>query len=161
MLNQPINLRQPFQHKSLWWDNCTFGRVRKKAVIFCEISANMWSIQGPNFDGFCTNNTTKTKNGTFSLLCGTFQRPKVPIFVFVPLLAQEPSNLGPNGPHIGWDFTKNEAFYIFSHHHNLACPMCQKVHETTCMGNQTLSTESKSNHFPTPTFLNSKAPSPW
>ncbi len=29
------------------------------------------------------------------LLCGTFQRPKVPLFVFVPLLAQEPSNLGP------------------------------------------------------------------
>ncbi len=29
------------------------------------------------------------------LLCGTFQRSNVPIFIFVPLLAQEPWNLGP------------------------------------------------------------------
>ena len=44
---------------------------------------------GPNFGGFCANNTTKTKVGVVS------QRPNVPLFVFVPLLAQEPSNLGP------------------------------------------------------------------
>ncbi len=27
MLNQPVILRQPFQHKNLCWDDCTFGRV--------------------------------------------------------------------------------------------------------------------------------------
>ena len=47
---------------------------------------------GPNFDGFCANNTTKRKIGAL---------PNVPLFVFVSLLAQEPSNLGPNGPQIG------------------------------------------------------------
>ncbi len=52
---------------------------------------------GPNFDGFCANNTTKTKIGAFSL----WKVPNVPLFVFVPLLAQEQSNLGPNGPQIG------------------------------------------------------------
>ena len=52
---------------------------------------------GPNFDGFCANNNTKTNYAEPSKDYQGVEgkRPKVPIFVFVPLLAQEPSNLGP------------------------------------------------------------------
>ena len=39
------------------------------------------------------------------LLCGTIQRPNVPSVIFVVLFAQEPSNLGPNGPNIRRSFT--------------------------------------------------------
>ena len=49
---------------------------------------------GPNFDGFCANNTTKMKVGVFSLWKVPHSR-NVPLFDFLPLLAQEPSNLGP------------------------------------------------------------------
>ena len=35
----------------------------------------------------------------------TLQKRKCATFRFLPILAHEPSNLGPNGPQIGWDFT--------------------------------------------------------
>ncbi len=42
---------------------------------------------GPNFDGFCANNTTKTKSGTF--------RPNLPIFVFCAIISTGATKLKP------------------------------------------------------------------
>ena len=39
------------------------------------------------------------------------------------LFAQKPSKLGPNGPHIGWDFTYVMKTYIFKIHGNEVCAM--------------------------------------
>ncbi len=50
---------------------------------------------GPNFDGFCRNNTTKMRSGTF---------------VFVPLLAQELSNLDPKEAELPLRLTSDSLF---------------------------------------------------
>ncbi len=49
----------------------------------------------------------------FFVLCGTMQRPKVPIFVFVPLLAQEPSNLDPKEAELPLRLTFKREMYYF------------------------------------------------
>ncbi len=117
-LNLIVPSAQIVHMSSIYMATKMFGQELHNAVQnnICVSNVKAQSIcgpLGPNFDGFCANNTTKTKIGVFSLwkvlLCGTFQRPNVPLFVFMPLLAQEPSNLGPNGPQIGWDFTNRLA----------------------------------------------------
>ncbi len=84
------------------WDDLTYTEcltklfgLKSRALAKYVKSQPICGPFGPNLDGFCANNTTKTKIGEFSLWtkCATFR--------FVPLLAQEPSNLGPNEPQIG------------------------------------------------------------
>ena len=68
--------------------------------ITCEISANIWSIWGPlgpNLDGFCANNTIKTKIRIFTLR-------KLPKTKCANSLAQEASNLGPKRGRITVEF---------------------------------------------------------
>ena len=84
-----INFRITFLHTAM--DRDLLGKLCR-AIPFVSLNGNSASL-GPKFDGFCANNGTKTKSGTFGL--------NMPTFVFVVLFAQKPPKLGPNEPHIG------------------------------------------------------------